>query len=423
MAGWEFTNGKLTATVNVRATDSSGAATDADATNAIPNDATLTITLVDVDEKPGVTGPRAIQVPENSTDLFGDADDGHRVNNVVAGTEVVVGNVTFQATDPEGHNVNISLMGDDGDLFNLSDAGVLSLKAKPNYENPTDKDKDNLYEVTLQATVQGSDDALDANHMVAVRVKDVDESPEILQAGLFVSGPSRASVAENSMDVRTYTATGPDADSARWSVTGDDYGSFTVYGSGESVMLMFASPPDFEARADADGDNVYEVTVNATDGTFTDTQDVTVTVTDEDDPGSVTGLPSSAMVGDVLTAMLDDEDSGVANTEWQWASSTTMGGTYADIDGASSASYTVADGDAGMYLRATASYNDAHGSQSAIGTVMVQAADQLLAEHDANKNDMIDYEEVVDALRSFLDGDPDVLYPEVIMVYQRFLGN
>ena len=40
------------------------------------------------------------------------------------------------------------------------------------------------------------------------------------------------------------------------------------------------SAPDFENPADADGDNVYEVTVEADDDTYTATRNVEVTVTD-----------------------------------------------------------------------------------------------------------------------------------------------
>ena len=43
--------------------------------------------------------------------------------------------------------------------------------------------------------------------------------------------------------------------------------------------LTFVAAPDFEAPTDAGGDNVYDVTVSATDGTFTDSQAIAVTVT------------------------------------------------------------------------------------------------------------------------------------------------
>ena len=89
--------------------------------------------------------------------------------------------------------------------------------------------------------------------------------------------------AENGTDaVATYTASGPDASMATWTLEGDDAGDFSI----TNGMLMFMTAPDYEMPADADMDNTYMVTVNATDGTYMDTHDVTVMVTDVDEMGT-----------------------------------------------------------------------------------------------------------------------------------------
>ena len=44
--------------------------------------------------------------------------------------------------------------------------------------------------------------------------------------------------------------------------------------------LTFLAPPDYETAADANADNVYDLTVVVTDGALADSQDLTVTVTD-----------------------------------------------------------------------------------------------------------------------------------------------
>ena len=54
-------------------------------------------------------------------------------------------------------------------------------------------------------------------------------------------------------------------------------------------VLTFNTSPDYENAVDANGDKVYEVTVNATDGTTTGTLDVTATVTDQAE-GQIGGL-------------------------------------------------------------------------------------------------------------------------------------
>ena len=63
-------------------------------------------------------------------------------------------------------------------------------------------------------------------------------------------------------------------------------------GSGRSPEpageLEFSDAPNYEMPLDADGDNVYEVTVQATDTSDdTGTLDVAVTVTDAEDDGMV----------------------------------------------------------------------------------------------------------------------------------------
>ena len=66
--------------------------------------------------------------------------------------------------------------------------------------------------------------------------------------------------------VAKYTATDPEDPTAgvfRWSTAGRDGGDFVINELGE---LRFRSAPDYERPADANRDNVYEVTVRASDG-------------------------------------------------------------------------------------------------------------------------------------------------------------
>ena len=101
--------------------------------------------------------------------------------------------------------------------------------------------------------------------------------------GFAVSGLADASVAEN-------TAYGPvapsvtpaPAGSASWSLEGSDADDFTI-ATGTGALSMAAQ--NFEAPADADRDNVYEVTVRATDTAGrTGAQSLEVTVADVDEP-------------------------------------------------------------------------------------------------------------------------------------------
>jgi Ca2+-binding RTX toxin-like protein len=85
-------------------------------------------------------------------------------------------------------------------------------------------------------------------------------------------------VAENSTAVTTVAATDADAGTtlAYSIVGGADAGKFTI--DAATGALSFVTAPDFETPADADGDNVYDVIVGASDGSLADTQAIAVAV-------------------------------------------------------------------------------------------------------------------------------------------------
>ena len=70
----------------------------------------------------------------------------------------------------------------------------------------------------------------------------------ILAPGLDVSGLSSADYAENgTAAVGTYTASGAEAASARWTLEGDDSGDFSLSSSsGATTMLKFRTSPNYE---------------------------------------------------------------------------------------------------------------------------------------------------------------------------------
>ena len=80
---------------------------------------------------------------------------------------------TFVASDPEGKKVTLSLMGNDAGSFELADdpglrkrlsLQVLAFKAKPDFEMPGDRNRDNVYEVTVRA----SDGTMNADRALIV---------------------------------------------------------------------------------------------------------------------------------------------------------------------------------------------------------------------------------------------------------------
>ncbi len=96
------------------------------------------------------------------------------------------------------------------------------------------------------------------------------------------SSPATASAAENVAGaVYTAAATDPDGNAVTFSLSGGaDQARFSIAGAG---VLSFAAPPDFENPQDSNRDNIYEVTIRASDGTATSSLNLRVTVTDVTD--------------------------------------------------------------------------------------------------------------------------------------------
>ena len=184
---------------------------------------------------------------------------------------------TFRATDPERSDISWSLSGADRDDFVISDTGGLSFSSSPNFEIPADSGRDNVYEVTVEA----KDDALNTGRLdVVVTVTGYDEGPEI-------SGQQTFSFTENQPTDRvlaSYSATDPEEPSmviTRWSLSGTDAGDFTI---DESGQITFRNVPDYERPADSGRNNVYNLSIRASDGRNYGYLPITVTVEDVNEP-------------------------------------------------------------------------------------------------------------------------------------------
>ncbi|MGX7897087.1 cadherin repeat domain-containing protein, partial [Tsuneonella sp. HG222] len=86
-------------------------------------------------------------------------------------------------------------------------------------------------------------------------------------------------VAENTTAVTTVVASDVDAGTTiTYSIVGGaDAAKFTI--DAATGALAFVTAPNFEASTDAGANNVYDVTVRASDGTLADDQAIAVSVT------------------------------------------------------------------------------------------------------------------------------------------------
>ena len=297
---------------------------------------------------------RAPEFPDQDLEMDGDQADQEReiAENTVAGEYI---GVAVTATDSNGDSLTYSLDGTDGASFSIErNTGRLQTKA------PLNREEKDTHMVTVTAT---DPSGLSATVNVTIKITNVPEPPVIEGMGevRHPENTHRATVvaiykAMDDEDDKTKTA-------IRWSLTGTDDADFSITGGEPGGELRFNSSPNFEAAAG----NEYNITVVATDSDGqTDEMDVTVTVTNVEEAGTVTLSPLQPRIGSPVTASPTDIDGAVSDVKWQWAKSTAnQNADFVDIDDATAASYTPVMADYAMFLRATATYTDPAGSGTA----------------------------------------------------------
>ena len=93
-----------------------------------------------------------------------------------------------------------------------------------------------------------------------------------------ITSAATVMVGENAAGAfHTVTATDADGNAVTFALSGTDAGMLQITAAG---ALSFRAPPDFESPGDANRDNVYEMTVTASDGIAATTQALRVTLTD-----------------------------------------------------------------------------------------------------------------------------------------------
>ena len=337
-------------------------ATDASPTRNI-REYPVTVTVTNVDETPEITNPPSdrsyaeIEYDSTATDI-----------PIVA---------TFTARDEEMQDITWDLSGDDAGDFTITKDpntgnGVITFDIPPNFEDPEDDDLRNTYEFTVLATDTASRTNTGAWDY-AVTVTDVNERPK------FTGTPKTSFTLDEHDANEVYTPRLQASYSARdeegrvtWSLTGPDGGDFAIDGAG---VVTFAAAPSFETPTDSNGDNSYRFTVVATDvqsrsPRLTATVDVTVTVEDIEEAGTIEVDNLNPAVGDLITFVLTDPDGGIdlspgGGFSWD-IQGRSPGGAWETIPASTprstTTSYRADEDHTGFEIRAVADYGDRRGS-------------------------------------------------------------
>ena len=171
------------------------------------------------------------------------------------------------------------------------------------------------------------------------------------------------------IDVNTRDDGAVDPASITYSLGGADASLFTL--NTATGALSFTSAPNFEAPQDSGADNVYNVTVTATDVIGqSDSQDISITVQNaNDDPTGEVTITGTAAEDQTLTAIKNfaDEDGLSGAISYQWKRN------GADIVGATGDTYTLTQDDVGTAITAVASYTDDQGTAESITSAATAA--------------------------------------------------
>ena len=258
-----------------------------------------------------------------------------------------------RATDPSGAYANVNV------IVSLKD-----INEAPAFDEDAPKDTVTVVERGSDLLQPDDGDATDTN-----------SDPDPLAGDAFLARDQdvRDTGAEDDDTIAAYAVEG--ADKKLFSITPP------VDGVGGGVLTIVGThTPDYEKK------DSYSITITVTGGEggrrLIGSIDVTIKVTDAEDPGKVALTQRGPQEGRVVVATLSDQDDGETITGWQWqyvertgtevlcnpgAGETPLAGTWADIPNATSAAYTPKDftpaGEAevdivGKCLRATATYTD-----------------------------------------------------------------
>ena len=257
-------------------------------------DDNISVTALDFADIDGGTGRDTLVLAgaDLSLDLTGAANGGVDSVEVVdlsgtgANTLVLDALAVFDLTEErDGGIAGLDVLGDANDTVDLTVGNFTSSGTETEDGTTYNVYQDGNAEVRVQTGVQVH-----------------------IQAAPVFTSDATARVAENQTVAYEAQATDADSNTLSYSLSGTDAALFTI--DPTTGVVSFITAPDFEDPDDANGDNVYDIIVTATDGANDTTQPVAITVTNVYDLEPLSTLDGTN--GFILNGIDANDQSGIS---------------------------------------------------------------------------------------------------------------
>ena len=118
---------------------------------------------------------------------------------------------------------------------------------------------------------------------MTINVTNVNEAPVLAAGGESITRPENTSAGTvlHTFVASDVDGTGP---TSIGRIPGMDAGPFQITSNNEEASLTLRNTLDYEMPTDANMDNIYQIQVRVTDGSVTVTRNVTITITDVNEP-------------------------------------------------------------------------------------------------------------------------------------------
>ena len=170
--------------------------------------------------------------------------------------------------------------GADQSLFILNSlTGELTFKAAPDFEKPIDTNGNNIYEVEITAYDNFGEPATTTLRGTTISTLNI-EVTNVNEAPIITSGTA-ANFAENGIGIAyAVTASDPDAGTTLTYTLDNALDASLFNINATTGAITFKNAPDFETPLDNGANNIYNLTVIASDGSLIDSKAIAITVTD-----------------------------------------------------------------------------------------------------------------------------------------------